>query len=430
MSESDSVLGRPFFTPLHRWLGRDPEPLSFELLDAAVTESLEEQADLDFKLTPPTAGALMQSDMAKDIAAMANSGGGMLVFGIRDTGSRASEALGVSSEFVQDTYLRGLRRVAINRVSPPVLDLNVLTFGEASRHGLAVVVPASEDAPHLIFNNDSFKAPYRNGPDTAWMNERMLEAAYRARFEAKRSAVTSLNELMEMAIEGRPLAERAWMVAVARPSNPVTRNVRLDRAAAAELFETAYTTSFKWVSSHVHPLDWLDRNNPRPGLRRWIARFARPGDSTRWREAQAELCDDGTIILASAMGAGRAGANTMMDANEIPSDRAETFVSDFFALLWCSSRVTGASVFDVQVDVVWGGPEPVVLRIPDSHLGGYYLDEEHSVPVHSLVPVRAVVDTSPAEAAYVDHLRELALDVVNQGGVQYVHSITDPNGSL
>jgi len=60
----------------------------------------------------------------------------------------------------------------------------------------------------------------------------------------------------------------------------------------------------------------------------------------------------------------------MMETNEIPSDRAETFISDFMALLWSSSRVTGASVFDVKVDVLWGGPEPVVLRIPDSHLGG------------------------------------------------------------
>lgn len=421
MSAPDSI--RSLFTPLHRWLGRDAGPLTLELLDAAVDEGLEEQADLDFKLRPPAAGALMQSDMAKDVAAMANSGGGMLLFGISDTGSRASEAPGVSSDFVQDTYLRDLRRVGINRVSPPILDLKVLAFGDASRHGLAVVVPATEDAPHLIFNNDAFRAPYRNGPDTAWMNERMLEAAYRARFEARRSATASLNELMAAAIEGRSFTKRAWMVAVARSTNTLPGNARLDRAAAADVFESAYQSSFRWVSMHVHPLEWLGRNNPRPGLRRWVARFERTGESTRWREAQAEVCDDGAIILGSAMGAGRSGVNTMA-ANEIPSDRAETFASDFFALLLSSSRVTGSTVFDIQVDVRWEGAEPIVLRIPDSHLGGYYLDQDHSVPVRRFVPVRAVVDTSRPESAYVDQLRELALDVVNQGGVRYLHSIT------
>lgn len=37
------------FTPLHRWLGRDPQPLTIELLDAAVEADLEEKADLDFR---------------------------------------------------------------------------------------------------------------------------------------------------------------------------------------------------------------------------------------------------------------------------------------------------------------------------------------------------------------------------------------------
>lgn len=109
--------GPSVFTPLHRWLGRDPQPLTIELLDAAVGANLEERADLDFKLDPPSASALAQSDLAKDFAAMANSGGGMLVFGVRDSGSRAVEAPGVQPDFTADTYVRDLRRVALNRVS-------------------------------------------------------------------------------------------------------------------------------------------------------------------------------------------------------------------------------------------------------------------------------------------------------------------------
>jgi Putative DNA-binding domain len=424
MSDSEGALGRPVFTPLHRWLGREAEPLSFELLDAAVADGLTEHADLDFKLSPPTSGALMQSDLAKDIAAMANSGGGMLLFGVRDSESRAREAPGVSPEFVLDTYVRDLRRVGINRISPPVLDLSVLTFGDdGDRLGLALVVPATEDAPHLIFNNDAFKAPYRNGPDTAWMNERMLEAAYRARFEAKRSATASLNDLMAAAVEGRSFSDRAWMVAVARPVNQAPRIARPDRSSAAKIFDQAFLTSARWATKHVHPLDWLDRSNPRPGLRRWLARFSRNSESAMWREAWAEVLDDGGVVLASAMGAGRAGANTTMEPHEIPSDRVETFVADFMALLMATSQASVPGHYDVQIEVRWDGPDPVIMRIPDTHLGGYYLDEEHSFPIRRFVPVRTVIDTSASEEVFVDHLREVALDVVNQGGVQYLHSI-------
>lgn len=127
MTESASPPGPAVFTPLHRWLGREAERLSMELLDAAVAAGLEEHADLDFKLNPPVSGALMQSDLPKDIAAMANSGGGMLLLGVSDSGSRASDAPGVAPEFILDTCLRDLRRVAINRVSPPVSDISCNT---------------------------------------------------------------------------------------------------------------------------------------------------------------------------------------------------------------------------------------------------------------------------------------------------------------
>jgi hypothetical protein len=425
MTESASSPGRAVFTPLHRWLGREAERLSMELLDAAVAAGLEEHADLDFKLNPPASGALMQSDLPKDIAAMANSGGGMLLFGVSDSGSRASDAPGVAPEFILDTYLRDLRRVAINRVSPPVLDLMALAFGDGTRQALAVVVPATDDAPHLIFNNDAFKAPYRSGPDTAWMNERMLEAAYRARFETQRSATASLNELMATAVEGRSFTDRAWMMAVARPVNRAPRLARPDRTSAARIFDQAFRTSTRWTTMHVHPLDWLDRSNPRPGLRRWLARFGRASESTMWREAWAEVLDDGGVVIGSAMGAGRAGANTTMEPHEVPSDRAETFVADFMALLLAAAETSGAGHYDVQIEIRWDGTDPTVMRIPDSHLGGYYLDEEHSVPIRRFVPVRAVVDTSASEEAFLDQLRELALDVVNQGGVQYLHSIKE-----
>lgn len=141
--------------------------------------------------------------------------------------------------------------------------------------------------------------------------------------------------------------------------------------------------------------------------------------STGW----AEVLDDGGVVLASAMGAGRAGADTTMEPHEVRSDRAEAFVADFMALLWATSQTSGPGRYDVQIEVRWEGPDPVIMRIPDRTLGGYYLDEEYSVPIRRFVPVRTVVDTSVSEEAFVDHLRELALDVVNQGGAQHLHSI-------
>lgn len=423
MSESDPASSHAMFTPLHRWLGREGEPMSIELLDDAVDAGLEEKADLDFKLTPPPTSALAQSDMAKDIAAMANSGGGMILFGVGDSQSRAADAPGVALEFTIDTYLRDIRRVALNRISPPLLEVLPMAFTDGDRHALAVLIPASEESPHLIFNNDSFKAPYRNGPDTAWMSERMLEAAYRARFAASQAATTSLRELADRAIDGRAIAERAWMVAVAQPTHSPIRRERLDRAVAAEIFVAAQKLSSDWTRPGVHPLEWLDLSNPRPGLRRWIARFGRTGDSAQWRAAQAEVGDNGALTLVSAMGAGRAGADINFDPHEFGSDRAEAFLADLFALMHHASPKTGVAAYDLYVSVRFVGDEPILIRIPDRTLSGYYLDEENSIPIHGFVPVEAVVDTRVPVDSLLDQLRETALDVVNQGGAQHLHLI-------
>jgi hypothetical protein len=73
------------FTALHRALGVSPGPLTVELLEAAVRGRVVETNDLDWKAELPPAKGLPQTDFPKDVAAMANSGGGVIVFGVRES---------------------------------------------------------------------------------------------------------------------------------------------------------------------------------------------------------------------------------------------------------------------------------------------------------------------------------------------------------
>lgn len=418
------------FTPLHRHLGLLPQPLTVELLDAAAAASLEETADLDFKLDPPAASALATADLAKDIAAMANSGGGMLLFGIRDKESHASDAPGIDAAYITETYIRDVRRVALNRISPPILNLTVQPITNGTRHSLAIIVPAVEQVPYLIFANDSFRAPYRNGPDTAFMSERMLEQAYRTRFNAQRERDTGLADLIEQALGLRgphePLDE-LWIAAVGRPTNPGAHIQRLERSRVAALFTSALDLARTWVQLQVHPLEWLDYSNPRPGLRRWVARFGREGAATRWRDAQAQILDNGTVTLVAAMGGGRGGATTEFGPSEVGSDRVETFIANFMALVGETAKELGLPAYEVRIEFGPHPDGPIVLRIPDRHLSGHYLDEEYSAPIHHFAPIEATIDAAASAESVLDQLRELALDVVNQGGVQYLHSIEAPD---
>ena len=60
------------FTPLHRALGLPPSPLTDEILTDAVTAGVTERDDLDWKSELPPIKHLAQTDVPKDIAAMAN----------------------------------------------------------------------------------------------------------------------------------------------------------------------------------------------------------------------------------------------------------------------------------------------------------------------------------------------------------------------
>lgn len=95
---------------------------------------------------------------------MANSGGGLIVFGIRESQKIAEERVDVG-EF-DETYERSLRSAAITAISPPVFGLDVQRIGGHGNRAVTVQIPPSIDGPHLIYRGEYFGAPIRNDSDT------------------------------------------------------------------------------------------------------------------------------------------------------------------------------------------------------------------------------------------------------------------------
>jgi Putative DNA-binding domain len=104
------------FTPVHRLLGLAPEPLSDEMMDEAIARGIAETDDLDWKSKPPPAKGMTKTDYPKGIAAMANSGGGKIVYGIteRDKCATGRVDAGELNERLEQT----LRSVAVSSIHP------------------------------------------------------------------------------------------------------------------------------------------------------------------------------------------------------------------------------------------------------------------------------------------------------------------------
>lgn len=410
------------FTALHRAAGATPGPITDEILDAAIAARAPESDELDWKSALPPSKGLSDTDFPKDVAAMANGGGGVIVYGVSESQKAPDKRVDVGD--LSETHERSLRSAAITAISPPVFSLNVHRVGVEGQRAVVVEVPASVDAPHLIYKHEFFGAPLRNDADTVWMKERQIEAAYRARFDESRRASSALDALFSEMTTGRDTETRAWLISVAQPRTPRYRD-RLTREDARKVFGSAQSHALVYAGSGgLHPIANVDRFNPRPGLRRWIAANTATGETSLWKEAWMSLHHDGAVSLAAAVGGHRLrSGNGHLGGHEVESSGIECSIADFMGLLRATALATHHSEYDLKVGIVSTGAEP--MKIVQSDAWGDVFDGV-STPLHHYVPVEMTVDAGGPSVDYFWHVHDLAEDCINQGGISNVHMIRPP----
>ena len=400
------------FTALHKYLGHPPGPITEELLDAAVQSHVEEAHDLDWKSKLPPAKGISGTDYPKDVAAMANSGGGVIVYGVKADGKAASERCDVG-EF-DESHESALRLAAVSAISPPVSGLSVHTVHSSGRRAVVVVVPPSAEGPHLVFRGEHFGAPVRVGAYTHWMKEREIEATYRARFDARRYDSQALDQLYSEARRGSDTYTRAWLFGVARPLLPVVDGTRVDRSEAVRLLGLAGTRALQYSSREgSHPFDGLNILNPGRGLRRWTATPTNIREDSWWGSA-VSIHEDGAATVAAAVGGRPKKGDDETHGSYIDSAGIESAVCDLLALVRVISEERGAHDFEVRVGVESTSGAPIVIGTVDQHGWPY---QQGSTPLTEYTPVTTTLRTNVSERDFRDQLHALVLDCINQGGV-------------
>jgi hypothetical protein len=398
------------FSALHRALGVPPGPLTDQMLDDAIAVGLNESDDLDWKASPPPASGLANTDFPKDVAAFANAGGGLIVYGVTESGGVAGGRVDVNLPVTFEQYERTLRTATINAITPPVFGVEFYMLGELpGPRALVVEVPASNDGPHLIYNNQWFGAPFRSGSDTEWMKERRIEQMYRARFDERRHANEAIDALYDQALAGHDTNDRAWLVGVAHPRVP-RLGVRLDRDGAREIFTAAKDRAERLTRDHDVPaFDAADILNPRSGLRRWLAPGLLEG-ANLWRDAWLSVHDDGSAVIALAVGGARVRGDRYLPGSVVLAVRVEQAVACLMGILQATSEAAGTTEYTVRVGIELDGAKLHMVQTHD--------DTRASIPVTKFIPVEASVNAGLPEKAFLSQTREIANDCVNQGGVE------------
>lgn len=414
------------FTPLHRYLGEEPGPLTEAMLDGAVAQGVAEAADLDWKARLPAEKGLPASDLPKDLAAMANSGGGLLVFGVTETAKRASgrEDAGEMSE----SYERTLRRAAYTAIRPPLTGLHIERIAGENAPAVAILVPDSPDAPHLVFSNQYFGAPIRNDSDTEWMNETALEAAYKMRFNSSANSDAELESLYGECVRAHDPASAATLIAVARPRHHRAASDR-PRTHVAELVNAALHLAYRWTApkhaynraeSAAHLLDGLDVYAPRTGLRRWTAEMRRLDGELA---AHAALHHDGAVTVGWSVGGGASDSSTDYPQWEVSSGQIESFIADTLALIQAVSAAQPSGDVEILVGLEWHGDG--ILTCRENTPYGRTRGSSTAFGKH-FAPVRAVVRPADSDEAYYDDVRAIATDCVAQFGISQLSILLEP----
>ena len=415
------------FTPIHRALGLEPGDLTLELIEKAIESGLEETADFDMKrVVPNLKEDKSKQEIAKDIAAMANSGGGWIIYGV---GEGASDIAGSihPCEWTA-TEEQQMLNIAYTKIDPPVvgLEFNKISCGENSDKKLVLMhIPDSVDAPHFArAEKNNFSAPRRNGPHTNPMTYRDIERGFRERFQRGAEQEKTLQDYFEQAAEALNPEQGVFLAIAAVPVTP-----KISAAPVSE--ETMYQYANQMLNPGflynfertMHEIGFPPNPEVKKGYRRWLVR-TNVNSKAQYRKY---FCDDGSMLVSYQLGHIKRGNKLFHDEskkNHCLSKHIEFVIADFMSLLRSYSQ--GHKVYGtyrIRAGLVGSSDSPITIRTMSNF--NEVLEESYSEPIKRFQPVSTFIDPLAPIEDILPPLCTLALDIVNQGNIQKLWIIAD-----
>jgi hypothetical protein len=252
-------------------LGQHPDDLTEVDLQRAVENHVPESVDLDWKKDFYQGTDAGKKELAKDVSAMANTAGGMLVVGVDDGKQDHAHDL-APIEPVPGRGEEWIRAVLANWIQPVVPNVGVRPVKSTVHEGKiywVLTVPRSTQAPHAVAapsNDCNFRVHVRNGTTTRTLAESEIAQRYRDRFQAASDDVDRLHQVADAGFGylsayltdtehgGSPRATYfpAWVALAAVPAvrGTYTLTTRADREAA---FDRFFQLANEGVTTRVQP---------------------------------------------------------------------------------------------------------------------------------------------------------------------------------
>ncbi|MFE7948186.1 helix-turn-helix domain-containing protein [Streptomyces sp. NPDC057426] len=179
--------------------------------------AVSESYDLEFKGELYGGNDKAKRDLAGDVAALANTAGGILLLGVaEDDQARAAEVPGVE---LSDGEVLRIRNIVADMVHPlPTFDVRQIEDPDQPGHGvLMIAVPRSPSAPHGVRINEGLRYPRRNGASIIYATESEVAAAYQDRFARRQTRHDDLIRYEHDLISRLDTSEQTYVVVTLVP---------------------------------------------------------------------------------------------------------------------------------------------------------------------------------------------------------------------
>lgn len=398
------------FTSLHRALGLPPSALSFDMLRSAVEKEITEQTDLDWKSeTPNTRNPKWKEELAKDIAAMANVGGGVIVYGVKENARSAAAEL-VDTGTWSDSKERDYRTAIYSHIRPVVQGLKFVPLVADEKTLVVLLVPPSQEIPHFQIKGDFFRAPRRYGAKTEDMTEREIEVSYRERFQGRIAREKTLQSMHEDVLSGAN-RDWIWMTAAGIPESPRPSSLgRIGRPMMRQVMDKLAWNPYLEQSTESR-LQYL--SGPRIGYRRWRS----VTDLGEDIHGAIEVYDDGSFALAFAQ---YTGINGFENGTDLHVMDAHVFPAHVVRLLESVATTIGMQgAYELELNMT-SNSSPIFLR---TYRNESLVPRDKTLAIYRFHPPRILHDGTTGEESNLEAIYSLTLDLLNQGGITQVNPL-------
>jgi hypothetical protein len=321
-SERSSIALRPSWSSrLCELFGPSFADLGNAQIEALVEHGVRADADLSFRATLYGKSAVARRELCRDVAAMRNDRGGVIVLGVADRDSVAVACPGVRLSRREERRMR--ETVASGTAPHAAFSIQAVKGRARGRGYYLLIAEPSPLRPHAVLGETGLRYPRRDGPSTRYLSEIEVADVYRDRFRGERAQIDRLGKIGSEILDTVKPANRVagpntpWLIASLVPNNQ--RALMISAAGRDELEGWAR-------AEHVSldPIDGFFEHPPAAGVavERYTVSTVLDSSDEPPHTSYLEVHNDGATAAARAFHPQQTG-----DAH-VGSDEGATTISE------------------------------------------------------------------------------------------------------